>query len=287
MPAPKVYQTEAIVLHSIRLGEADKILTLYTPYLGKLKGIAKGVCRPRSKLGGHVELLTYSQMMLARGQNLDVVTQSQTLNSFLPIREDLWRTSCALYAAELTNRFTPEDSENRPIFQLLLDTLLQLCQSQRGEFTLRYFELHLLACLGYRPRLDACSNCNSALQPTTNFFSPAAGGALCPACGSSQPLTQPLSVNALKVLRFMQQEPYASANRLKIGAALGQELEQLMRSYVRYYLEREVKSGIWLDKLKKEIRTSNGALNKGESTTSYHSSPLTSSGAVDNSLALL
>lgn len=265
MPPPKVYQTEAIVLHAFRLGEADKLLTLYTPYLGKLKAVAKGVCRPRSKLGGHVELLTYSQMMLSRGQNLDVVNQSQAINSFLPIREDLWRTSCALYAAELTNRFTPENAENRSIFQLLLDTLLWLCQSQRGELILRYFELHLLASLGYQPQLDACSNCNSLLEPTANFFSPAAGGALCPVCGSSQPFTQPLSVNAIKVLRFLQKEPYSSANRLKIAAGLGQELQQLMRSYIRYYLEREVKSGVWLDKLKKEIRTSNGAWSKGES----------------------
>ena len=136
---PRLYKTQAIILKRTRLGEADGILTLYTPYRGKFQAVAKGVYNPRSKLGGHVESLNHSMLMLARGQNLDVITQGQITNSFLPLRDDLWRTSCALYVAELIDCFTAEQIENPPLFGLLLTTLHLLCQAEDSDLILRYF----------------------------------------------------------------------------------------------------------------------------------------------------
>ena len=80
MPKPRTYQTEAVIIKKVKLGEADRILTLYTPHLGKIQGVAKGVRRPRSKLAGHLELLTHSQVSLARGRNLDTIIGSQTID---------------------------------------------------------------------------------------------------------------------------------------------------------------------------------------------------------------
>lgn len=252
MTAPKVYKTEAIVLKRINLGEADKILTLYTPNLGKLSAIAKGVRRPRSKMGGHLELLTHSSLMLARGQNLDIITQSETISSFLPLRGDLWRASLAIYAAELVEQLTAEHVENYPVYKLLLDTLHQLCEAQDGELTLRYFELNLLTHLGYKPELHHCLGCKSPLEPTANFFSASGGGVLCPACREKEPQSQHISLNALKVMRFLQQSDYPRASRVRMNEELSRELESLMRHYIRYILEREVKSVAWLDRLRKE-----------------------------------
>ncbi len=252
MTAPKVYKTEAIVLRRMNLGEADRILTLYSPNLGKFRAMAKGVRRPMSKLGGHLELLTQTALMLARGQNLDIVTQSQTINSFLPLRENLWRASLAIYAAELVDQFTVEHVENRPVYKLLVDTLHRLCQAQDGELALRYFELNLLTHLGYKPELHRCLGCTSPLEPTTNFFTSSGGGALCPRCKETEPQAQPISLNALKVMRFLQDQEYAKVHKLKISAELGRELEQLMRHYIRYILERQVKSVEFLDRLRRE-----------------------------------
>ena len=252
MTAPKVYKTEAIVLGRIDLGEADRILTLYTPNLGKFRAVAKGVRRPKSKLGGHLELLNYSALMLAKGQNLDIVTQAQTIESFLPLRDDLWRTSMALYAAELVNQFTPENMENYPVFQLLLNTLRWICNAQDVDLTLRYFEINLLTHLGYRPELYQCLGCKAFLEPRTNFFSANQGGVLCPQCREKEPQARPTSLNALKVMRFMSRSEYAKASRLKLNPELSRELEQLMRYDIRYLLEREVKSVEWLDRLRRE-----------------------------------
>ncbi|GAI54710.1 unnamed protein product, partial [marine sediment metagenome] len=110
MRTPRSYQTQAITIKQIKLGEVDKILTIYTPEFGKLKAVAKGACRPGSKLGGNVEPLTYSLMMLARGRNLDIVTQSQTIDGFLVLKNNLWYTSCGLYVLELIDSFTVENN---------------------------------------------------------------------------------------------------------------------------------------------------------------------------------
>ncbi len=250
MTRPRNYQTEAIIIKKTKLGEADRILTLYTPALGKIQAVARGVRRPRSKLAGHLELLTHSLVSLARGRNLDTITGSQTINSFLPLKSDLQLTSYALYAIELVNQFTAEHIENRPLFQLLLGTMGQLCQASKNELVLRYFELHLLNEVGYRPQLQQCIACHQPLQPVTNSFCCSAGGVLCPNCRQSQPLTYPISVNALKVLRLLQSNDYSTISRLKINRELARELEAVMRDYLKYLLEREIKSAAWLDTLK-------------------------------------
>jgi len=205
-------------------------------------------------MAGHLELLTHSLVSLARGRNLDTVTGSQTINSFLPLKSDLRLTSQALYAVELVDLFTADNDENYPLFQLLLETMHRLCQGNNNELTLRYFELHLLNLVGYRPQLGQCVSCHSPLKATSNSFSPSAGGVLCPRCSQSQFYSYPLSVNALKVLRFLQSNNYDTINQLKIGPELCHELEEVMRNYLQYLLEREVKSVAWLDTLREQTR---------------------------------
>jgi DNA repair protein RecO (recombination protein O) len=245
-----------------KLGEFDKIVTIYTPEFGKLKAVAKGACRPKSKLGGNVEPLTYSLMLLAKGRNLDIITQSQTINGFLALKSDLWRMACGLYILELIDYFTAEGGENRPLFDLLLDILNQLSKPDSNEIVLRYFELHLLNYLGYRPQLRRCVSCDSLLKPVVNFFSPGKGGLLCPNCNSgenhlheqieliaSKP-SLPLSVEALKVFRLWQRCDYATARRVKVKPELSSELEYVLHEYITYILQRELKSLTWLRELK-------------------------------------
>ncbi len=254
MTRPRSFQTEAVIIKKTKLGEADRILTFYTPDMGKTQGVAKGVRRPKSKMAGHLELLTHSRVQLARGRNLDTVTGSQTVNAFLPLKEDLWLTSYGLYVTELVHQFTPEHVANPGLFRLLVETLLNLCRPEADrELALRHFELHLLDAVGYRPQLQECVNCHAALEPVTNYFSPVAGGVLCPKCYDSGRGARQLSLNALKVLRFLQSNDFDTTNRLKVDAALSRELETVMRSLIRYLLERDLRSVVWLDSLKKQL----------------------------------
>jgi len=264
MGTPRSYQTQGIVLKQTKLGEFDKILTIYTSEFGKLKAVAKGACRPKSKLGGNVEPFTHSLMLLAKGRNLDIVTQSQTINGFLALKSDLWRVACGFYILELIDSFTVEGGENRPLFDLLLDILSQLSKPETNETILRYFELHLLHYLGYRPQLHRCISCDSPLKPVVNYFSPGSGGILCPHCNyeESQRYEQsertllrclsPLSVEALKVLRLWQRCDYATARRVRVKPELSLELERVLQEYIRYLLQRELKSMTWLKEVKEK-----------------------------------
>ena len=254
MTKPRNYQTEAIITKKTKLGEADRILTLYTPYMGKIQGIAKGVRRPRSKLSGHLELLTHSQISLARGRGIDTIIGSQALNSFLELKSDLDLTSQALYTTELVNQFTAEHIENHPLFELLLKTLEMLCEGGDNELVLHYFELNLLERVGYRPQLERCVSCRLSLKPVTNSFCPSAGGMLCLSCTRSQSLAYPVSVNGLTVLRLLQDGDYNTAGKLRMDSELSHELERIMRNYLRYLLEREIKSTVWLDTLRQQSK---------------------------------
>jgi len=254
MSKPRTYQTEAVIIKKTKLREADVIFTLFTPHLGKIQAFAKSVRKTRSKMAGHLELLTYSQISLARGRNLDTIIGSQTINSFLPLKSDLWLTSCGLYITELVNQFTADNVESFSLFQLLLATMEQLCQTANRDMTLRYFEIHLLNEVGYRPQLHQCVSCQKALEPAVNSFSSGSGGMLCPDCAVNHPSSYPLSVNAQKVLRLLQNSDFSTVDRLKVDARLSRELERVIGNYLTYLLEREVKSAAWLDTLREQTK---------------------------------
>jgi DNA repair protein RecO (recombination protein O) len=253
MPEPRSYQTEAIIIKKIKLGEADRILTLYTPDRGKIEAVAKGVRRPKSKMAGHLELLTYSQIRLAHGRNLDTIIGSQTNDAFMALKEDFWLTSLGLYAAELVNQFTVVHIANPPLFRLLLETLQHLSRAENTELVLRYFELHLLDLVGYRPQLQECVSCRAELQPVPNAFCSSAGGILCSNCRLQHPSIFTISVDALKVLRLFQRSTFDVVGRLKVSSELSQELKAALTSYIRYLLEREIKSATWMDTLRDQI----------------------------------
>jgi DNA repair protein RecO (recombination protein O) len=249
MPEPRDYQTEAIIIKKIKLGEADRILTLCTPRLGKIHAVAKGVRRPKSKMAGHLELLTHTQVSLASGRNLDTITGCQTINSYFPLKSDLELTSCGLYLAELTDQFIVDRQENNGVFVLLRDTLERLCQVNNRDILLRYFEMKLLNETGFRPQLQQCVKCHKPMEPVTNYFTNNAGGLLCPGCSQDRQFLYPLSVNAVKILRILQSEDFSYAGKLKISTELAYELKEVIRRYIRYLLEREVKSIVFLDSL--------------------------------------
>jgi DNA repair protein RecO (recombination protein O) len=138
-----------------------------------------------------------------------------------------------------------------------------LSEPDSNEAILRYFELHLLHYLGYRPQLHRCVSCDAPLKPVVNFFSLSKGGLLCPHCNSEEnhryeqigaialKPSHPLSVEALKVLRLWQSCDYATARRVRVKPELSWELEQVLHEYIRYILQRELKSPTWLKELKK------------------------------------
>ncbi len=252
MEGRKVYKTEGVIIRHVSLGEADRLLTIYSRDFGKMRAVARGARRPKSKMAGHLELLTWSKLLIAKGNTLDVVSQGETIQSFLAIRNDLWLSACGMYIAELVDRFTAEMVANESIYGLLLDTLARLETERNADTVLRYFELRLLGDLGYKPQLHQCVECNSVVAPGAHYFTPSGGGIVCPNCRGKQHVVRPLSLNALKVLRLMLASEYDTIKRLRIALELGTELEQLMAQYTTYLLEDEVKSSRFLGLLRRQ-----------------------------------
>jgi DNA repair protein RecO (recombination protein O) len=246
----RIYRTEAIVLRRSDFGEADRLLTVLTPHLGKLRLLAKGARKPTSRKAGHLELFTRTQLLVARGRNLDIVTQAQTIEPHRTLRDDLWRMSHAYYVAELVDRFSEEQAENPLLYQLLGDVLDWICDSSDLALTMRFFELHMLSLVGYRPQLFECPRCSASLEPVTNYFSAEAGGVLCPRCGEGRRGLRPVSVPALKVLRYLQRRTYGQCAQLRLRPSTHAEMEELMRHYLVYTLERQLKSVEFLETLR-------------------------------------
>ena len=269
----RLYRVEAIVLKRSDFGEADRLLTLYTPDLGKIRAIAKGARKPSSRKSGHVELFTHSALLLAKGRNLDIVTQADTLDAFLPLRENLERLGFAYYLAELVDRFAEEGDpsaraerddgavENQPLFDLLLHSLAWLGEDATEPALLaRFFELRLLMYVGYRPQLFKCVICGKLLEPIANYFSADAGGVIDPDCVGQREMmyehardVQPISLNALKVLRYLQTRGWESVRTLRLSADAHAEVEALMQRYIAHHLERNLKSVEFLKTLKQGI----------------------------------
>jgi DNA repair protein RecO (recombination protein O) len=244
----RIYRTEAVIIRRADFGEADRLLTLITP-LGKRRVVAKGARKTTSRLAGHIELFTHATLLLAVGRSLDIITQSVILHGYDTLRGDLRRIGAAYYTAELVDRLLEEEDENRPAFDLLVATLGALDTTRNIDLVLRYYELHLLGYLGYRPQLYHCAICQEALTEETNRFSPAAGGALCSRCAPTDRAATPMSLSAFKLLRFLQAQPLEAIERLNISDTTRVEAEKLLRTYIRRILERDLKSVAFLEEI--------------------------------------
>jgi DNA repair protein RecO (recombination protein O) len=255
MKTPRIYRTEALIIKHFDYGEADRILTLYTPRLGKISAIAKGVRRPKSRMGGHLDLFTRSVLLLAQGRNLDIVTQAQALHYFTILHNDLLRSGYAHYIAELLDAFTPERLPNEALYRATLLALHRLggrgaVNGVRPIWVVRAFEMRLLSLSGYQPQLHRCLSCGEAIMPQTNRFSVTLGGTLCPNCGPIDAAAPDISVPALKVLRNLQTNEEAVLGLQSVDDTVAHEVERCMHEYIEYRLEKRPKSIAVLEKLR-------------------------------------
>lgn len=260
MDRERLYRTDGLILHHTDFGEADRLLTVFTPGLGRLRLLAKGARKPTSRKAGHVESFSYVHLLVARGRSLDIVSQVETLESFRPLREDLERAGQAYYLAELVNSFIEEGDENPLLFDLALATLARLCEARDRSLALRFFELRCLGLVGYQPQLYFCVECQTQLEPVTNYFHPPSGGALCPRHGEALKGAEPLAMPTFKVLRYMQTHPWEEVSALRLKPDTNLDLEAVLQRYIVYLLERRLKSVEFIHRLRREAQAASQGL---------------------------
>ncbi|MGI8825541.1 MAG: DNA repair protein RecO [Chloroflexota bacterium] len=249
---PRVYRSEAVVLKARDYGEADRILTLYTPHAGKVHAIAKGVRRTKSRMAGHVDLFTRSTLLIAHGRQLDIITQADTVDNFREIRQSLERTSYCAYVAELIDGFSAEQLANYPLYALLVSTFRRLTITNNLDMVVWAFQINLLGVTGYRPQLHRCLSCDTLIEPRNNTFSAKLGGILCPACGTSDAGADIIDASALKVLRNLQTNEAAMLLVPTVPRHVVREIERHLHEYLQYRLESRPKSLNFLNRLRLE-----------------------------------
>lgn len=249
----RLYRTDAIILRRIDFGEADRLLTVFTPDRGKLRLLAKGVRKTTSRKAGHVELFMLTNMLVARGRTWDIISQAEIVEAYRVLREDLDKTSQAYYLAELVDRFTEEHDPNSPLFELLALTLAHLEHAKDAFLVMRYFELHLLSLTGFQPQLHFCVATQEPIQPVeNNYFHIVDGGVISSEAGQMRPNAELLPLPVLKVLRFIQTEPWERVAKLRLTSATRQHVERLLLGYITYILERQLKSVDFIRKLQRQ-----------------------------------
>ncbi len=239
MPArPRVYRAEGVILRRRNLGEADSILTVFSGSEGKFDAIARGVRKARSRMRGHLEPLTRSRVLVARGRNLDVFTQAETVDAYRRLRENLDASAEALYCLELVDRFTVEREPLPDLYALLL-TALSLLDAGNGAAVTRHFELRLLALLGYEPHIGGCVLCGDRLPEEETLLSPGAGGLACRGCRAEAGGGRIVSVPVVKLMRFARRATGAEFVALRTPPEVEQELRAAVAELVRYHLDRD------------------------------------------------
>ncbi|MDQ4042269.1 MAG: DNA repair protein RecO [Actinomycetota bacterium] len=211
-----VYRSKGIVLRSIRYGEADRILDLYTQDAGLVSVIAKGIRRTKSRFGGRLEPLSCVDFLAYEGRTLDTVTQVEVLRSFHGVRENLKSLEAAGGMVANVRAFSGGDEADRRVFNLLYHALDALDARTRDTMSIEAaFSLKLSILAGYAIRLDACISCErdpeEAAEGDHPYFAPALGGMLCADCRSATADSFPLPTDTLAALQNLVVWPIREA----------------------------------------------------------------------------
>lgn len=230
-----LYKTPAVILKSTRWGEADRIVTCYTLKLGKLRAVARGARRMKSRFGSALEPFTHSDLNLfeKHGDTLYRVSQADLQEPFAQLREDLTLMGAAARMVNLVGAMTVDSDCDARVFQTLLHGLRALELSDDPRLTALVFQFRLLERVGFRPQIDECAACG-ARSSQGGAFAPQSGGMLCRACvprGRGPCL--PLSEGGWAFLRQASRMAPTVLIRLKATGRMRHELTAAIEHFVR------------------------------------------------------
>jgi len=177
-------ETEAIVLRTYRLGEADKIASLFTRQMGRLRAVARGALRPKSRYGGSLEPLSYLRIQLFERENRDLLQLNsvELVESFFSMQADYRVQLAAQYLAEVGERLLPEHEANERTFRLFVAVLRALKTSKEVNRPLLYFNYWMVRLGGFLPNFTACASCGRAFGEEGGHYSRGSESLLCREC---------------------------------------------------------------------------------------------------------
>ncbi len=230
-----LYSEHAVVLRTWKLGEADRIVSMYGAQSGKIRAVAKGVRKTRSKFGARLEPISYIDVQCWKGRDLDIVTQVESIELFPAIKSDLERLRKGLGIVEVIEELVGDSSGDFEIFRLLVRVLRRLEQGD-SHYLLSGFLWRLLQVEGLAPQLESCVECGEDGEGLTQF-STSGSGLVCRAHGNSVPISR----DAVKVIAWMCEGELNRA--LSLGDSVVRvEVEALAVAQIESQLNHKVKA---------------------------------------------
>lgn len=259
------YKTEGIIIRRNNFLEASLILDIYTRDYGKIEAVARSARKAKGKLKGHLELFLDTDLVLAYGKNIDTITSSVTVESFLNLRNNLELSFGAYYILELVDKMTAEGHRDEKVFNLLRRALLfldvgtrQCLVSTMAAKTVLFFQINLLDLTGFSPELNKCIFCRKEIKSGNNHFSFSMGGVVGSRCSLQKETKKdnskvPIDDDAIKLFRLFQfnggdvkeynlhlNKCFEIIKKLKIDEKLVLNSVFLMNRFIEFNIERKI-----------------------------------------------
>ncbi len=233
-----LYRDQGVVLRTIKLGEADRIVTILTQTNGKVRAVAKGIRKTGSRFGARLEPTSHVALQCYRGRELDIVTQVETIDSFRALREHYGCLTHAISMLEAVDQIAQERERNLALYRMLVGALRTLAERPSPVVSAAFF-WKLLSLEGFHPILDACARCGTGGAPFP-AFDLGEGGVLCEPCSHS--VGRRISPDTLAIV---EQIVGGNLNQVLADPPTGPlltEVERLAISAIEYHSERRLRS---------------------------------------------
>jgi|SRR3990170_1675857 len=246
-------KTEGIVLKSFKYGDSSLIFSLYTRDFGKVKVLAKGIKRGKSKTAP-LGFLSLAEVVFYKRERteLHLLSSAETLKSFSGLSKSLNRFSWASAVSELLDQLIKGEESNLRIFNLSLKTLsrMELTDESNLEKLFWSFALKLSAHLGYKPKLDSCLNCGAEIKDQEVFFSPERGGVICKKCAKEDEYFLKLRRESYLIARKLLSLDINQADKFPVDKESLNEISELVKSFISYHTgAKELKTLDFLRKI--------------------------------------
>ncbi|ADH60701.1 DNA repair protein RecO [Thermoanaerobacter mathranii subsp. mathranii str. A3] len=244
----RLLKTEAIVLKNNSIGETDKMATLFTKNYGKLRAVAKGARRSKSRFVNAIRPFMVANYVIFEGQNYYYIDQWELIESHKNIEKDLVKFSVASYISETVNKILEENQKSEKLYQFLKHSFKAVNELQIDPliFIVSY-NLKLVSLLGYMPQLDNCIVCGK--REDLKYFSNSCGGVVCTICKNKCFDARPLHEVALKAIKYFFKGDYEKLQNIKVSGVIKEEVDKIITAYMKEHLEIELKSKDFIDKL--------------------------------------
>lgn len=250
------FTTNVINLKSYSISEADKIIVMYSKEKGLIKGVAKGIKKTTSKLGGRMDLLVANKMMLNKGKNLDTICQAEALNTFFNLRSDIDKLFYAMYCCEIVTNFgTENDPNSEEIYNLFYTFLEQISNAKTKEQTMLSvlrFQLKIMDITGYSLELNECVKCLKEPNDEEIYFSIEQGGILCKTCAQDTCKKVKIPIKIVEFLHTLLNEEFTKHTKYDDLATekVCDTCINLLKNYIEYYSPKRFKTTQMLESIR-------------------------------------